>query len=135
MSTDTINLSANQYRDNNGHVFYKKGTMKQLMTVDFMLFCLFSPILFALIQGFVPNFGGLFTLGIYLSWFLYDRKVLEHNGAFVPSGWWFLFVPVYIFKRQNRNGNSRLWLLWYLITSFIGCIITFSMVAQQLNSY
>ncbi|QQV92230.1 hypothetical protein MOC16_gp148 [Klebsiella phage vB_KpM_FBKp24] len=123
MSTDTINLNDNQFRDNNGHIFFKKGTLPQLMTPFFMLFIIFSQPIFTAIQVALPSIGWLISLVLFTVWFVYDRESLKKEGAFVPSAWWWLIAPVYIYKRQNRNGNSRLWFVWYILSGILSIFV------------
>lgn len=134
MSQNTIETET-QYQNANGYTFFKKGTMSQLMTPFFMLFIIFSQPVFAAIQVALPAIGWLISLVLFTVWFVYDRETLRKAGAFVPSGWWWLISPVYVYKRQNRNGNSRLWFVWYILSSilsiFVAAIVAAAM-GQQL---
>lgn len=107
----------------NGYTFFNKGTLPQLMTQSFILFILLSQTVFGLIQSLIPSFGWVITLVLYIVWFTNDRELLRKNNAFLPSAWWFLFIPVYIYKRQNRNGNSRLWFVWYIVSIPVAFVI------------
>lgn len=109
--------------DHKGNLFYPRGSKPQLMTPLFKMFVLFSQPIFALINSVVPV-GWLISLALFTWWFIADRDLLKKENAFVPSGWWWLLVPVYIYKRQNRNGNSRLWFVWHLLSIFISIIIS-----------
>ena len=51
------------------------------------------------------------------------------KGAFVPHWLWFLFVPVYIYKRQKRNGNSRWWVVFWLISVIMGLVVSAATMA------
>lgn len=124
---------SNTYTDANGYTYFKKGTMKQLMTPNFMLFILLSQVVFTALQTIAPTVGGLISIILYAVWFTLDRGELQRNEAFVPSAWWFLFIPVYIYKRQNRNGNSRLWLLWYFLT-FIPAFLVSIIIAVAMEN-
>lgn len=132
--SETINTEI-KYTNANGYTFFKKGTLPQLMTPFFMLFIIFSQPVFAAIQVALPAIGWLISLVLFTVWFVYDRETLRKADAFVPSAWWWLFSPVYVYKRQNRNGNSRLWFVWYILSGivsiFVAAIVAAAM-GQQL---
>ena len=66
---------------------------------------------------------------VFLIWFCHDRAFLASQGAFVPHWLWFLFVPVYIYKRQKRNGNSRWWVVFWLISVIMGLVVSAATMA------
>ncbi len=117
--------------DHKGNVFYTPGSKSQLMTPLYKLFILFSQPVFTLINHYIPAFGWLITLILYTWWFIADRDLLKKENAFVPSAWWFLFNPVYIYKRQNRNGNSRIWFLWFVVSGLLTTIMLSVYIAAQ----
>ena len=134
MSQNTIETEI-QYQNANGYTFFKKGTKPQLMTPFFMLFIIFSQPIFTAIQVALPTIGWLISLMLFTGWFITDREMLKKEGAFVPSGWWWLLSPVYVYKRQNRNANSRLWFVWYILSGVVSifvAVIVAAAMGQQL---
>ena len=122
-------ISQNSTTDLNGKVTFNKGAFPQLMTPTFMIFIWgYQPVMNA-IQAWNPAIGFIFAFVVFLIWFCHDRAFLASQGAFVPHWLWFLFVPVYIYKRQKRNGNSRWWVVFWLISVLMGLVVSAATMA------
>lgn len=118
--SDIIEKASDQTVDMNGKVSFNKGTKTQLMTGTFMAFIWGFKPLIGIVQGWNPAIGFPIAFIGYLIWFCNDRSLLIKNNAFVPHWLWVFLLPVYLYKRQARNGNSRWWVVFYIISAFIG---------------
>ncbi|WP_274371689.1 hypothetical protein [Morganella morganii] len=56
----------------------------------------------------------IFFVCVFL--FIKDRSFLIENGFYCPSWIWFLFLPIYIYKRQkyNDSGFECFWLFVFI---------------------
>lgn len=60
----------------------------------------------------------IFVLVFFICVFLFikDRSILMENGFYCPSWIWFIFLPMYIYKRQkyNNSGFEYFWLFVFI---------------------
>lgn len=56
----------------------------------------------------------VFFICVFL--FIKDRSFLMENGFYCPSWIWFIFLPMYIYKRQkyNNSGFEYFWLFIFI---------------------
>lgn len=56
----------------------------------------------------------VFFICVFL--FIKDRSILMENGFYCPSWIWFIFLPMYIYKRQkyNNSGFEYFWLFVFI---------------------
>lgn len=61
----------------------------------------------------------MFVVGFFL-----DAAELRKHGVMKPTRWWFLFVPVYIWKRCTQTGlHSREWFWIYIALCVVNLIV------------
>lgn len=96
------------------------------------------PIISAVVILVASNLGTPISILINLFLFIRDRNYLKESGAFVPHWGWFFITPVYIYKRQNRNGLSKKYFWYYILMNIlviIGIVILTALIHPSYPHY
>lgn len=61
---------------------------------------------------------------------LYDRRRLGEAGYTIPSGWWALLVPIYLWKRSSLLGQKQIFAAAWLV-AFVASLVLSSWGERQ----
>ena len=92
------------------------------------------PLISTVFSILFKDLGLIISLLFAIWFFINDRRYLRSINVFVPHWGWFFIFPVYIYKRQNRNGWSKKY-FWYYLLINVALIVLMVIIGANQNPY
>lgn len=88
-------------------------------------------IVYAVMDVFIPDgyeiLYLILAIGLNIAVIVFDQNELRKAEANVPSAWWILLMPVYVYMREKKNGKKNLRVAHaYLLIMLASMIFGFS---------
>lgn len=111
------------------------GKKEVLNSFSLQYLALWSAIVGLVLGAGLPSLGVLINFVLYVWIFVKDRGFLRDSGAFVPAWGWFLIMPVYIYKRQYRNGLGGTWFIVSIVVFILNVLFAIAVDAMTRYPY